>query len=61
MQPKGPTKGLKNPRYEYLVDSDRLNLSRASDMMSILSAHPDRLSPNQGTTHIMRRHASVLH
>jgi len=33
---KGPTKGLKYPRYEYLVDTDRLNLSRASEMMSIL-------------------------
>jgi len=33
---KGPTKGLKYPRYEYLVDTDRLNLSRTSEMMSIL-------------------------
>jgi len=33
---KGPTKGLKYPRYEYLADADRLNLSRTSEMMSIL-------------------------
>jgi len=46
MQP-GPRKGLKSAAHEHLVDSERVNITRASELLSIpLGTHTDHLCPN---------------
>ena len=41
----GPRKGLKRPPHEHLADSDQLNISRASELLSIPLGTPKSSMP----------------